>query len=377
METCIKVRFPSTGLRVSCPSHLPVLGFVPCYLVFEIRPMSQAAAPLPGQAVQVLAAQAIYVITGVNVGDGLEGVDEVCLGDIYALDPAETPRRLVVSKAASGAQHIGAGSEIGEIGARIRFEARYTFMADDGDKVEILLISLPDHSRFALPLSPMSAQADYTLLKQEEAPQEVSLSDLLYISFARGTMITLASGAQRAIEDLHPGDKVLTRDHGPQAIAWVGRATLRAVGAFAPVLITAGTLGNSGDLIVSQHHRMFLYQRKRSAGLPTSELLVQAKHLVDGDRVLLREGGFVDFFSLVFEQHEIIYAEGIPAESLMVNDATVQRLPAQLSADVRARFPGLSQNQHFGTEAGRSFLDKVGTAALFKPAPPEPPPQRR
>lgn len=339
--------------------------------------MSQAAAPLPGQAVQVLAAQAIYVITGVNVGDGLEGVDEVCLGDIYALDPAETPRRLVVSKAASGAQHIGAGSEIGDIGARIRFEARYTFMAYDGDKVEILLISLPDHSRFALPLSPMSAQADYTLLKQEEAPQEVSLSDLLCISFARGTMITLASGAQRAIEDLHPGDKVLTRDHGPQAIAWVGRATLRAVGAFAPVLITAGTLGNSGDLIVSQHHRMFLYQRKRSAGLPTSELLVQAKHLVDGDRVLLREGGFVDFFSLVFEQHEIIYAEGIPAESLMVNDATVQRLPAQLSADVRARFPGLSQNQHFGTEAGRSFLDKVGTAALFKPAPPEPPPQRR
>ena len=158
---------------------------------------------------------------------------------------------------------------------------------------------------------------------------------------------------------------------------WVGKTTLRAVGAFAPVLISAGTLGNSGDLIVSQHHRMFLYQRQRQAGLQTSELLVQAKHLVDGERVFLREGGFVDFFSLIFDNHEIIYAEGIPAESLMVNDATVHRLPSELSQDLRARFPGLSQNQHFGTEAGRRFLDEIGPQSLFKaPARTTPQPER-
>jgi len=111
---------------------------------------------------------------------------------------------------------------------------------------------------------------------------------------------------------------------------------------------------------------MFLYQRERRAGLKTSELLVQAKHLVDGERVFLREGGFADYFSLVFDKHEIIYAEGVPAESLMVNDATVSRLPGDLSADVRERFPGLSQNQHFGTEAGRQFLAAVGPKSLYK-----------
>ena len=100
--------------------------------------------------------------------------------------------------------------------------------------------------------------------------------------------------------------------------------------------------------------------------MATSELLVQAKHLVDGERIFLRESGFVDYFSLVFDHHEIIYAEGVPAESLMVNDATVNRLPAALSADVKARFPGLSQGQHFGTEAGRQFLDEIGTASLYK-----------
>ncbi|MDP3378026.1 MAG: Hint domain-containing protein [Brevundimonas sp.] len=242
-------------------------------------------------------------------------------------------------------------------------------MGEEGDKVDLLVLCLPDGSRYALPLSPMATLTDYTLLRVEPAPEETGLSDLLCISFARGTLITLANGAQTPIETLTPGDRILTRDHGGQPVRWIGRATLKAVGPFAPVVITMGTLGNAGDLIVSQHHRMFLYQRQKVAGLPTAELLVQAKHLVDGERVFLREGGYVDYLSLVFDRHEIIYAEGVPAESLMVNDATVNRLPAELSADVKSRFPGLSQVQHFGTEAGRRFLEAVGPETLFKPGP--------
>ena len=72
----------------------------------------------------------------------------------------------------------------------------------------------------------------------------------------------------------------------------------------------------------------------------------------------------MDYFSLVFDHHEIIYAEGIPAESLMVNDATLNRLPEGLAEQMRAEFPGLSQNPHFGTEAGRQFLEAGGMAAV-------------
>lgn len=322
---------------------------------------------LPGQACQVLAADDIFVSHGVNQGDGLMGPDAVCPGDIYQLDARRSAYRLIVTREAGPGQRVGAGSAVGRAGDVIALEARYALMGEEGDKVELLVLALPDGSRFALPLSPMAALTDYTLLKVEAAPDDAGLSDLLCISFARGTMITLANGAQRPIEELQPGDRVLTRDHGGQPIRWIGRATLKAVGPFAPVVITMGTLGNAGDLIVSQHHRMFLYQRQKVAGLPTSELLVQAKHLVDGERVFLREGGFVDYLSLVFDRHEIIYAEGVPAESLMVNDATVSRLPGELSADVRARFPGLTQVQHFGTEAGRQFLEAIGPEALFKP----------
>ena len=324
---------------------------------------------LPGHACQVLRADAVYVSQGVNQGDGLGGPDQVYPGDVYALDAAEQPRRLGVTQPQNGRQHVAFGSQIGTPGDALVIEARYALMTTDGDRVELLLVALPDGSRYALPLSPMAAGVDYTLLKIEEAPDQLTLSDFLCISFARGTVITLATGQQRAIEDLIPGDKVLTRDHGGQPIRWIGATTLRAVGAFAPVVISAGAMGNTGDLIVSQHHRMFLYQRSRTAGLPTAELFVQAKHLVDGAGIFLRAGGFVDYFSLVFDRHEIIYAEGVPAESLMVTDATVNRLPPDLAAEVKARFPGLSQHQHFGTEAGRAALGGILQPAPAKPQP--------
>ncbi|MFC2967245.1 Hint domain-containing protein [Acidimangrovimonas pyrenivorans] len=336
-------------------------------------------APVPGYACQVFRADDIYVQSGANLGDPIGEVDAVCPGDVYQLAPESRPLRLVLAPEAEApgrGLRLLEGSSIGRPGEPVTLSGRMTLMAPDGDTVELLVLrhrSCPAEAgsratasdTYALPLSPMAPRTDYTLIRATADPGEVRLADLVCISFARGTMIALAGGRQVPIESLAPGDRILTRDHGAQPLRWLGQATLRAVGAFAPVVITAGTLGNAGDLIVGQHHRMFLYQRGQRL-TETAELLVQAKHLVDGERVFLREGGFVDYFSLVFDRHEIVYAEGIPAESLMINDATLTHLPDELAEEVKARFPGLSQHQHFGTEAGRRMLDTVGPAALFK-----------
>ncbi|MCB5410607.1 Hint domain-containing protein [Pseudogemmobacter faecipullorum] len=331
-----------------------------------------AAAPSPVYAIQVFAAGDIYVSSGANSGDALRPEDEVEIGDLYLLDPHARALRLMLNspgsgEAAAGESRVAPGSPLGRPGEKIEMLARYTLMADDGDRIEILLLGL-DQGLFALPLSPMAPKTGYTLLASARDTGTARLAEVMSLSFARGTRITLADGRQIAVEDLTPGQRVLTRDHGAQSLRFIGRATLRAIGAFAPVVIPAGVLGNSGDLIVSQHHRMFLYQRKRLPGLSTSELLVQARHLVDGENVFLREGGFTDWFSLIFDHHEIIYAEGIPAESLMVNDATVSRLPPEIATEVSERFPGLAQVQHFGTEAGRNFLDSLPQGQLFQAA---------
>ena len=326
--------------------------------------MSVQDRTLPGHACQLFSATDLFVSSGANQGDEMSGPDRVVLGDVYELDPTARPLRLLASQPDGLIQHVAPGSEVGQPGQTIALEARYALMAPDGDTVELLILQLDTGDRYVLPLSPIGARLDYALIRVDPAPADLHLTDLLCLSFARGTMITLADGSQRAIDQLRPGTEVLTRDHGRQPIRWIGHARLRAVGAFAPVVITTGTLGNAGDLILSQHHRVFLYQRKRLPGLATSELLVQARHFIDGENVYLREGGYIDYFSLVFDHHEIIYAEGVPSESLMVNDATVSRLPADIAADVKTQFPGLSQNPHFGTELSRQFLDDILPAAL-------------
>ena len=113
------------------------------------------------------------------------------------------------------------------------------------------------------------------------------------MSFTRGTRITTclrrtASHRGPAVE----GDRILTRDSGPQELRWIGQSTVRAVGDFAPVCIRAGTLNNAHDLLVSPDHRLFVYQRRDELGAGRSELLVKARHLVNGDSVFVQDGGF-------------------------------------------------------------------------------------
>ena len=321
--------------------------------------MSDQIPPAPGQVCLLFRAEDIFAVQGANLGDALNGPDAVELGDSYEMEPDAQPMRLVVTAPDGSAQRVGHGSEVGQPGALVTLEGTYTLMSEDGDRVELVVLRIDGAERLVLPLSPLAARIPYVLIKVERAKKTRKLADLICLSFGRGCMITMADGQQRAIETLRPGDRILTRDHGGQILRWVGQARMKAAAAFAPVVIVAGALGNSGDLIVGQHHRIFLYQRQKIAGLGTSELLVQAKHFVDGTRAYLRKTGYIDYFSLIFDAHEIIYAEGVPVESLMVSDATVQRLPPEIAEALRAQFPELKHNPHFGTEAGRQYLDQI------------------
>lgn len=313
----------------------------------------------PGQVCLLLRAEDIYVSHGANLGDPIDAPDAVELGDSYELEEDAAPLRLVLSAPDEGMQTVGPGSEIGQPGAKVILEGTYILMSDDGDRVQLLVLQIEGAERLVLPLSPLAPRNLYTLISVEKALKNRQLADLICLSFGRGTMITMASGEQRAIENLRPLDRILTRDHGAQDLRWVGQARMKAAAAFAPVVIVAGTLGNSGDLVVGQHHRIFLYQRQKIADLGTSEVLVQARHFVDGTRAYLRETGYIDYFSLIFDRHEIIYAEGVPVESLMVCDATVQRLAPEIADALRVQFPELTHNPHFGTEAGRQYLDQI------------------
>ncbi len=151
--------------------------------------------------------------------------------------------------------------------------------------------------------------------------------------FTAGTRIRTVGGNQ-FIEDLKVGDTVVTYDHGAQVIRWVGRRCVAARGVFAPVRIAANVMGNSRNLEVSQNHRMLHTGPAIHALFGSPQVLVPAKFLVGTPGITLRETGFVDYIHLLFDNHEVIWAEDALSESLFPSDD----LP---NAELFALFPQL------------------------------------
>lgn len=292
----------------------------------------------PAQNIPVYDSSDFLVVDGANIDDTLSYASEAVLDDVYELRGAAERARLALHVQGSGRYTVAAGTERGTVGARIVVDSCLTVMTPDGSTLEMLvLVEIDDEDMvlgsYVLPLAPLLAHGHYRLVGIDRDSAVRKLAQVACVAFTRGTRITMGTGAQKPIEDLRVGDKILTRDDGAQAIRWIGVNTVRAVGDFAPIVIKAGTLNNDGDLVVSPDHRLFIYQRRDALGAGRSEVLVKARHLVNGDTVVQQPGGFVDYFQLLFDHHQIIYAEGIAAETLLVDTRTRPALEDALSAD--------------------------------------------
>jgi hypothetical protein len=291
--------------------------------------------PAPAAATETLSVvpSAGFVVTlGAARGDGLGIADDLVLDDIYQLSP-EAPRLpLAAMVAPDGRMAVAAGSATGRAGNALHLDCCLTLAEPDGHLIEMLVLVEVEGGAVAeiygLPLGPLEPKRDYRLVGLDRHAATARLAQAASASFARGTRITMASGAQVPVEALRAGDRVLTRDDGAQPIRWIGHRTVRATGAFAPVVIRQGALNNAHDLVLAPDHRIFVWQRQDRLGAGRAEVLVKVRHLVNGDTVQIREGGHVDYFQLVFDDHQIVYAEGIAAESVVVDPRTRAALPA-------------------------------------------------
>ena len=159
--------------------------------------------------------------------------------------------------------------------------------------------------------------------------------------FTAGTLITTPEG-ERAVEDLRPGDLVLTRDHGPQMLRWAGSREVVGHGALAPVRFAPGALGNTRALMVSPQHRMVISGWQAELYFGTDEVLAAALHLVNGDTICRVEMPQVRYIHLLFDRHEIVFAEGAATESFHPG-ARIMAGDAALRSEVLALFPELAQ----------------------------------
>lgn len=329
--------------------------------------------PAPAQSVPVFRAENVRATDGANMGDPVSYADELILDDVYELASQAAPERLSILTSSANRFCVAEDTSIGTPGAQLYLDSALMFMSPDGQTQEALVLVEVDPEgnaadTYLLPLAAMLPHTEYRLVGIDTETQLQKFAQVACVSFTRGTHITLASGEQRKIEDLQLGDPILTRDDGVQKVRWIGESTVRAVGEFAPICISAGTLNNDHDLVVSPDHRLFIYQRTDEVGAGRAELLIKSRHLVNGDTVRVLDGGFVDYFQLLFDSHQIIYAEGIAAESMLIDTRTKPVLPDELAEAMGDVIPGHSDLPHAGLDVDQGLLNRPDAAALLRKA---------
>jgi len=182
--------------------------------------------------------------------------------------------------------------------------------------------------------------------------------------FTVGTMISTSKGPQ-LIEMLKKGDLVLTRDNGFQPIVWIGFRKLSGPvlsqdNALQPISIRRGALGNDcpkRDMMVSRQHRMLLCGAQAELLFGTDEILVRALHLTSLPGVDAMVSTSVTYVHIMFDQHEIVLADGAWSESFQPGDRTLSGMDADQRQELDTIFPELSAVDRFsGYDAARMTL---------------------
>jgi len=159
-----------------------------------------------------------------------------------------------------------------------------------------------------------------------------SIDNASVVCFASGTMIATDTGP-RAVETLTPGDLIQTIDHGLQTLRWIGSRHVRTDENTRPVRIARHALGNGcpeTDLLVSPQHRLLARSKIAERIFGQQEVLIAAKKLVGmNDIEWTVDVPDVTYWHLLFDRHEIVFANGTPAESLYSGPMALAAMDAQ------------------------------------------------
>ncbi|MCF2872442.1 Hint domain-containing protein [Octadecabacter sp. G9-8] len=155
-----------------------------------------------------------------------------------------------------------------------------------------------------------------------------------------GTMIDTPYGAVR-IEHLCAGDLVLTADHGPQPVRAIVHQVLHfstACDDGKPIMIKRGALGQGVPVratIVSPQHRIVLHDAARGG-----DVFIAAKRLTSGQGMRQMRGRRrAEYHNLLFARHEVIFANGMAVESLLLSAQVLAAAPKLHDAIPQPRPP--------------------------------------
>lgn len=184
------------------------------------------------------------------------------------------------------------------------------------------------------------------------------------VCFAAGTLIKTSVGPV-PVQYLQPGDMVMTRDAGLQELTWTGGRRVEAMGDLAPIVITKGALGNTRELVVSPQHRMLIEGWQAELWFGETEVFVKAKDLVNDSTIYVREGGKVNYHHILFDTHQVVFAEDAPSESFHPGPQAMGALDQGPRDELLRLFPDLAHAGAPTMPAAHLSLKGYETACLL------------
>lgn len=166
------------------------------------------------------------------------------------------------------------------------------------------------------------------------------------VCFTPGTMILTPSG-EVPIETLRVGDLVVTRDNGVKPLLWIGTKhlgarELSAHPSLKPVLLKGSFFGGARDLIVSPQHGVLLHSDLRG-GDETFYRAVHLSRMAGGAARQMAGCRSVIYMHLLFDQHEVVFANGLASESLYPGASALQTVGAAARRELFQLFPDLAE----------------------------------
>ncbi|WP_244490099.1 Hint domain-containing protein [Rhizobium sp. Root483D2] len=183
--------------------------------------------------------------------------------------------------------------------------------------------------------------------------------------FLVGTAIMTPAG-EISIENLKIGDFVKTVDGKAMPVRWIGRQIYKRNGASWPASVVPIRIARHAidrqtphrDLYVSPGHALFM-----------DGVLIRAKDLVNGISItsaLSDDRDTIDYYHIVLDTHEAILAEGMAAETFLLQDSNHETFTkfgdfARAAGEISVMKPFAPV---VATDSGREHLKALLPAAI-------------
>lgn len=286
-----------------------------------------------------------------------------------------------------GTAVLADGTVIGGPAVTVYSEQQFSLTAPGQDPITLYQIEIDSNPASTagagilvgyLPSVPLVPGVTYTFTTSNtvagNAPEYPTIDGA--ICFTSDSMIDTDAGPCRA-GALTPGTKIRTRDNGYQPLRWIARRKLdrrdlEQAPALRPILFEPHALGPlqpERAMRLSPQHRVLVDTAANELLFGSGQVLVPAKGLTNGTSIRVDDGvDGVEYIHLMFDQHEIVFADGVEAESFVPGAWALQVLPPEARAEFDALFPQFSTDGVPGSYNAYPAISVREAALLSQPA---------